>query len=464
MHIDDLSRVARQRRDAATDEARRIVGFARAEGRTHLTAAEDARVNALLGTRAAAGRELAQWDQVAAGEAQGLARSSERHAVALPGRGENRASDARFTIGHQRRTYEPDTDPKGTGFLRDVGLNFLRNDPGASQRLGQHQHEFAVDNPDLAQRANAGTGNFAGLVVPQYLTDMYAPIARAMRPFADICNHHDLPAEGMTVNIPLLTTGMSVALQTSENSAGSSTAPNDTLLTENVQTSTGNATISRQAIDRGTGIDEVVMQDLFRALASNVDSTLITQATTGLAALAQNGAGPLNSGLTIATLYSKLVGAANGVEQALLGLARPSHVLLAPVRFWWASAQFGNTWPVINVGGQQLPWQAGLIDASKGYDTGPRGFLPAGLDLIVDANIPVNGGASTNQDALYVVPQDECHLWEDPAAPVYIRAEQPAAASLGVLMVIYEYYAYSFRRYTNAMQSVIGSALITPTF
>jgi hypothetical protein len=33
---------------------------------------------------------------------------------------------------------------------------------------------------------------------------------------------------------------------------------------------------------------------------------------------------------------------------------------------------------------------------------------------------------------------------------VFIRAEQPAAASLGVLLVVYGYFAYTFARYANS--------------
>jgi hypothetical protein len=72
-------------------------------------------------------------------------------------------------------------------------------------------------------------------------------------------------------------------------------------------------------------------------------------------------------------------------------------------------------------------------------------------------------GAGT-EDEIYVVPEDECHLWEDPQAPVFIRAEQPAAASLGVLLVLYGYFAYSFRRYANSHQKISGTGLIAPTF
>jgi hypothetical protein len=90
--------------------------------------------------------------------------------------------------------------------------------------------------------------------------------------------------------------------------------------------------------------------------------------------------------------------------------------------------------------------------------------LPCGLEVIVDNNIATNLGAGTNEDELYVVPASECHLWEDPNAPFFIRAEQPAAGSLGVLLVAYSYFAYTFGRYSNGMQKVNGTGNITPQF
>jgi hypothetical protein len=298
--------------------------------------------------------------------------------------------------------------------------------------------------------------------VPQYLTDMYAPAIAALRPFADICNKHDLPPSGMTVNISLITTPSQVAAQpTGELNAVSAQTIDDTLLTENVQTAAGQVTLSRQAIDRGTGIEEVTMQDLFRRYATNLDSTLINQATTGLSALATSVA--YTGSFAINTFYSKIMGAAAGCEAALLAQAVPSHVIMYSARWWNMAAQVGTNFPFINVMGAAMPWQGGAMDPSS-YQQGIRGRLPNGLLVVSDNNVPNNLGVSTNQDEVYVVASDECHLWEDPDAPVFIRAEQPKAAQLGVLLVLYGYFAYTFRRYANSVQKVAGTALTTPAF
>src|SRR5206468_8030987 len=123
-------------------------------------------------------------------------------------------------------------DPFGKGFLMDVSRQFLYQDVEASHRLAQHMREERVERAEYMQRA-VGTGAFAGLTVPQYLTDMYAPATANLRPFADACNRHPLPADGMSVNISRITTATGAALQASENTAVQNTDMDDTLLTVN---------------------------------------------------------------------------------------------------------------------------------------------------------------------------------------------------------------------------------------
>lgn len=370
------------------------------------------------------------------------------------------APEQRVQVGREPRTYRSDTDRKGAGFLKDVARSFLYQDPQATHRLNRHMAEERVERSEYLTRA-VGTGAFTGLTVPQYLTDMYAPATAALRPFADICNKHDLPPDGMTVNISRITTATGVALQATENSAVQETNADDTLLTENVQTAAGQQTVSRQAIDRGTGIDDVLMDDLFRRYATALDSTLINQATTGLSAVA-TAITYDDASATAAELYPKILAAASGAEAALLAQATPSHAVMHSRRWYWLASQMTSTWPFINSPG--FPAQSSGVANDVAYSKGIRGRLPIGLQVVVDNNISTALGTATSQDEVYVVPDAECHLWEDPQAPVFIRAEQPAAASLGVLMVLYGYFAYSFRRYTNGMQKVSGTGLTTPTF
>jgi hypothetical protein len=464
-----------KRRDKATAETKAIVLVAQQEGRSNLTEEEDDRIKLLAESRERAKTDiegvkakLAQANRVKAEELEVERQAKTTEPTPAASRGPAKY-DELARVGVEERTYHAGNDRKGAQFLRDVARQFLYNDLQANERLSRHMHEERVERAGQLTRAAGDTltSNWAGLVVPQYITDLKAPAIANLRPFANICNKHDLPADGMSVNISRVTTASSVALQSTELTAVSATSLDDTLLTENVQTAAGQQTLSRQAIDRGTGIEEVVMDDLFRRYATTLDSTLIVQATTGLSAVATatafTTAAPAFMSATAAdSLYGKILSASAGVEAALLAYGQPTHAVMHSRRWYWIQSKVSALWP--GIAQPTIPGQAGGVNTAAGYDEGSRGTLPNGLQVIVDNNISVVSGTATSEDVVYVVPSSECHLWEDPNAPVFIRAEQPAAATLGVLLVLYGYFAYSFRRYANGMGKVGGTGLTTPTF
>jgi hypothetical protein len=268
----------------------------------------------------------------------------------------------------------------------------------------------------------------------------------------------------MTVNISRVTTATSAAAQT-ENAAVSETNIDDTLLTESVFTVAGQQTLSRQAVERGMFTEEVTVDDLIRRYHTNLDSKLINDATTGLTNVAQSVA-YTDASPTAAELYPKVLNAQANMEAVMLDQAADPDRIFAVMhsrRWAWMQSQQTSTWPFISQPGYD-PRNGGRNDAQSYTSARVRGSLPNGSGVIVDNNIATNLGAGTNEDEIYVVNGDECHLWEDLGAPMFIRTEATAAASLGILFVIYGYAAYSFRRYTNGMQKVSGTGLVTPTF
>jgi hypothetical protein len=455
-----------KRRDRAVAEVKTILATARQDGRANLTEEEDADVKSAFEKRDIAKRDLTGIESKLT-NAKRAKDAEDEVEVHLHERGVNPGVekpkyDRVARVGAEERTYHLGNDRKGAQFVRDVTQQFLYRNLEAEQRLLRHMQEERVERSQYLQRA-AGTGAFAGLTVPQYLTDMYAPAVAALRPFADVCNHHDLPADGMTVNISRITTATSVALQASENSAVSETNIDDTLLTENVQTAAGQQTLSRQAIDRGTGVEEVVMDDLFRRYATTLDSTLINQATTGLDAVSATQT-YTDASPTAPEQYAQIIAGASTVESTLLGFAQPDVVVMHSRRWYSLLSAVGPNWPMITTPSMNVPVQATATNFNQTYGRGVRGMLSNGLAVVVDNNVATNFGTATSQDRIYVVPTQECHLWEDPQAPVFIRAEQPAAASLGVLLVLYGYFAYTFRRFTNATVKVDGTGLAPPLF
>lgn len=364
-------------------------------------------------------------------------------------------------VGAEERTYRKDQDRRGKLFASDVAAAFA-GDFNAQARLQRHMTEERVERgADTFDVRAVGTGAFSGIVVPQYLVAEFAGLPRADRPLADAMRHHDLPETGMTVNLGKLTTGTSAAEQTAENAAVSETDADDTLLTAPVLTSAGSQTVSRQGSERGVGVEDTIIEDLISAQRANLDSLVLNRAATGLTnlatAIAYTDATP-----TAAELYPKLLQGPAQVEAAMLN-AHPGDVIavMHSRRWYWLQSQLTSTWPLF--GQPSVAPQQGGVNYAERYGNGFRGMLPSGVPVIVDNNIATNFGAGTNEDEIYFVTQTEAHLWEDPNAPVLIRAEQPKAKNLGIDLVVYAYFAYILNRVTHA-QKVNGTGLITPTF
>lgn len=387
-----------------------------------------------------------------------------REQPSIPTGVERRAYDQVARVGAEQRTYHPGNDPRGSAFLADVLSARVSNDYGAQQRLGRHMDEEIVERGDQL-RANTTSANFAGLIVPQYLTDLYAPKAKASRPFADACRQHPLPASGNTVTISRITTSTTTAVRSDETSAVSETnIDNDTALDISVQEIAGAQSLSRKSVSRGTGVDDVVMQDLFSSYATTLDSTLINQGTTGLSAVAT--AVTFTSGSpTAALLYPKLLQGIGEVEAALLDQDPNATAVVMHSRRWaWVQSQLSSTFPLIAQQSFGLNFSAGGVANDSGYGSGVRGVLPSGAPVIVDNNIATNLGAGTNQDEIYVVSLAECHLWEDPNAPMMIRTDTgPSMKTNAIDIVVYGFVAYTFSRMPHA-RAVGGTGLVTPTF
>jgi hypothetical protein len=468
--IDELIAAHEVEVEAAEHRARKsrrerelILEQANKDGRPNLNADEEARFAELTAAYDTTQTEirgakdkLAKALQIKADEDEAVRAAAETHKTDAV----RPAYDRVARVGSEERTYNPQTDRTGQQFLTDVANQFLHGDIQASERLARHMHEERVERGQYLQRT-VGTGAFTGLTVPQYLTDMYAPLARNLRPFADACNKHVLPEKGMTVEISRITTGSTVAEQATQGSAVSETNMDDTLLSPAVITAAGVQGVSRQAIERGTGISDVVMDDLFRAHATTLDNELLNRATVGLTTVTGNSATYTEA--TSTGLYPKILEATSLAEAAFLAQARPDMVVMHSRRWHWLSSQLVTSWPFIHQPGLD-PRVAGE-NAGARYGSGVRGMLPNGMLVVVDNNIVTNAGSGTNEDIVYVVASDECHLWEDPQAPIMLRAEQTLVKELSVVFVVYSFFAFTFRRYGDtAHQRITGVGLETPAF
>ena len=357
-------------------------------------------------------------------------------------------------VGREELTYRADS---GASFIRDAYAAEVRGDFAARQRIERHMAEMAVEH-----RAS-DTGAFSGLVVPQYLTDQVAPYARAGRPFADAVRNLPLPAEGLSVNISRITTGSTEASQSSENSSVSSTDIDDTLLTVPVRTIAGQQDVSRQAIERGTGIDTVVLQDLVNAYATQLDSQIIGGAGTSgthtgvLSVSGINSVTYTDASPTAAKLFPKI---ADAVQRVNSNRFMPADLIVMHPRRWafFLAAVDGQSRPLVtpNVNG---PMNTYGVGGNTG--AGIVGSL-LGIPVLVDANVPTNLGSGTNEDRIIVCYSPDLCLWEQTGSPMQLRFDQTLGGQLTIKMVAFGYSAFTAGKYPAGVSVISG--LVTPSF
>jgi HK97 family phage major capsid protein len=343
-------------------------------------------------------------------------------------------------------------------FLNDAMKAQFGNDYEARERIQRHQNEMSVE-----MRA-ASTSSFDGLVVPSYLVDLYAPLARAGRPFADAARKHTMPQQGMSVVISRITTGTDVAYQTSQNTAAVTQDPDDTTLTVNINTIAGQNSVSKQALMRGYNIENIVLGDLIRAYNTKLDNSLLN----GTGANGQPlGLAGMTTGIlvtytattgTVAGVFPKIADAIQQVQSTIF--ASPNAIIMHPRRLGFFLAGLDSTNRPLVVPTANNPQKAmGVVTGLPAY--GNSGYSLLGLPIITDANVATNLGAATNQDAIYVVDLNECHLWEE--APTYVKFEEPAG-KVAINIVLFGYSAFTSLRYPGAIAAINGTGLATPSF
>ena len=432
-----LSEKLIEKRDAHLATAQGIVDAAEAEVRD-LTTEENDQIGVALRSASDLDAQIEQHKELEA-----------RNAKAAEMRAQSGIT-APAVVKSEPRTYSREN--RNASFLADAFAAQFNNDFGAKERLARHMNEEKVERRDVT------SANFAGLIVPQFLTELAAPLARAGRPVADIARKHALPAAGLTISISKVTTGSSTAVQT-EGSAVSETNMDDTKLDISVVTVAGQQTVSRQALERGTGVDALVMNDLIRSYHTTLDAQVVGEINTS----AGQSVTATDASPTVAELYPKLLDAIQKVQTTYFG--NPNVIVMHPRRLAWILAALDTTNRPLAVPVPQSPMNALAVGDGGVVRYANSGYAIAGLPVVTDANVATNLGAGTNEDAIYIGDTNELHLWEDgDGAPMYLRFDQPKAAELDVLAVVYGYSAYTANRYANAWAKVTGTALVTPTF
>jgi len=432
-----------EKRDASLAKAEAIVEAAQAEAR-ELTPEQDAEIAASLD-------EVRSLDEQIKTHSELEKRSAE--AAELRKEKKFDAAVAPAVVKSEARTYSPKAE---TSFIADAYAAQFNNDFAAKDRLARHMNEEKIERRDVT------SANFAGLVVPQFLTELAAPFARAGRPFLEVARKHQLPDSGLVISISKVTTGSSTAVQT-EGAAVSETNMDDTKLDVSVVTVAGQQNVSRQAIERGTNIDSLVMADLVSAYHTNLDSLFVTTSATSLTNTITQVVTYTDASPTVAELYPKLADAIQRIQTNFF--AGPNFILMHPRRLAFILAALDDQKRPLAVPVPNFNGQPAIASGNGAPVYGNSGYTILGLPVITDANVITTNGAGANEDVIIIGNTQEAHLFEQGGGePMMLRFEQPKASELDVTMIVYGYSAFTANRYPNAFSLIGGTGLVTPTF
>ena len=352
----------------------------------------------------------------------------------------------------EERTYRPDL--RDQSFFADAYKWHDRSDRNASERIERHMREIEVERRDIT------TGTLNGLVPPLYLLDQAALLARAGRVLADAYPRYPLPEFGMTMYATRVTTSPATAIQTSQNTAPQETDIVTTDISFGVNSIIGVQDISRQALQRGAITDQLIMNELVADYAQKLDTQLISGSGSngqhkGLLNISATTAS--FTGTTIAAFYSKLVGMLSGVAS---NRYRPAEVIImAPRRWHWLLAGAdttgrplvvpnpGSGFNVLGTGGTVADAVAGTL---------------AGVPVIVDGNVTLTEGASTNEDRVIVTRLTDAVFAEGDL--MTFSFEQFITPPTTIRMAVMGYSAFTAERYVVGTQVMVGTGLVAPTF
>lgn len=428
-----------EKRDAALAKAETIVSAAQADAR-ELTTEEDADITSALADVRSLDEQIEKHSELEKRSAEAAElRKEKKFDVAVGG----------TVVKSEARTYSPQAS---SSFIADAFAAQFNNDYSAQQRIARHMQEEKIERRDVT------SANFAGLMVPQFLTDLAAPFARAGRVTADLARKHQLPDAGLTISISKVTTGSATAAQT-EGSAVQETNMDDTKLDISVVTIAGQQNVSRQSLERGTNIDSLVMADL----VSSYNTVLNTAVVAELFSSAGQAVTYTDASPTVAELYPKIVDGIVKVQTNFF--AGPNVIIVHPRRLGFILAAVDGQSRPLAVPTPTSSGQPAFAYGSGAAQYGNSGYSILGLPVYTDATVATNKGAGTDQDTIYIGNTQELHLWEQGSGePMMLRFEQPKGAELDVTMVVYGYSAVTANRYPNAWAQINGTGLVTPTF
>lgn len=308
-------------------------------------------------------------------------------------------------------------------------------DPGAPTQRGMPKPEEAEARLRGIGRRDLVSGSVGSAMSPQNMpaavADEFALASRDRGVLTSVLRTLPMPELGMTVPIPVLTSGASAGVQNPQNTALSETDPVFDLEQGEIATVGGTLKGSQQFLDLGVNSDLHIARELGAAHGEAVDRQLLDGTgsngeTLGIAAVS----GITSNAVPVTTLDGiwKGVGKTYGEVAEALGVA-PDLMLVHPRR--------------------DIAMKWGAMTADRPAQ------MPADLRVVQVPAISTVKGASTNEDEILLVRRDEIPVWLGPVTTRFVF-DGAITGTLQWRLVTYQYVASGAIRKPHAIGQVTG--------
>lgn len=436
----------RAQRAALVTSLESLVGGPATEERTTLNADEQTRYDGMIA-------EVRTLDA----RIEELGKIEERGAAAAT------AASQAGTAPDVRVKSEPATYTREgrNSYFGDLIAATTKNDPDSRERLARHGQEV-MEKRDLSRTDGAG-GYF---VPPLWLVDDFLAKERAGRVTADLCNREALPPGTDSINLPKITTGTAVGVQTADNGAVTEQDIVDNVVSIPVKTLAGQEDVAIQLLEQSPlAFDRVVMQDLMADYNQKLDLQVLNGSgvsgqvtgilgTSGIGSTSYSDASP-----TVPEAYPKLASAVNDVAGARY--LPPEAWVMHPRRWYWMLAALDSANRPFVVAspayGPQNTLGTGNGAAAQG---GPAGTI-LGLPVYLDPNVPTTLGGGT-EDAIICARFSDMWLFESGLRTRVLP--EVLSGTLTVRIQLYAYVGFTAARFPTGVSKITGTGLAAPSF
>ncbi len=298
---------------------------------------------------------------------------------------------------------------------------------------------------DLSSAAGSGAG-FIPSGAPTTVQEAFRTAARAQATVAAALGVAPLPAKGLEVQAPRLSTTATAEIHT-EHAAITESSPTTALATSPVGYIVAMVDVSQQLLDRNDPVtlDQAIGADLGAALAVKFDDAI----------LHGSGTAPQPRGIyTVAN---------TGGTTITYTDATPTAAELA-VKLWqsYSVAADGATGGGTADPGQYVtvvhPRRLGFFMAASG-----AGFnLQAPGRLVPSSTVPVNLGAGTNEDRALVIDTTQVVVLAEP--PTFRAHVEPLDGILAVRLIAHQPVALLGGMTPKSLVIIAGTGMVAPTW